>query len=244
MSESTFELNSCNNDETWHVSTWIHRAFFATGCATLLISLAKSLVIACSSRGGWQPFLALFGAILGYILADLATGIYHWAIDNYGSEKTPVFGSQIESFQSHHHQPWSISKRQLANNLHLPAAWVTAAVWPVNIVSRDPVLLGFVAVFAGGIMFSQLFHAWAHTPKGKLPPLAAALQDVGIIVGRGQHAAHHKPPYNGNYCILSGLWNRFLDKYKFFVGLETVLHAVLGVKPRSWSDSNADGTRF
>ncbi|XP_075482562.1 fatty acid desaturase 4, chloroplastic-like [Primulina tabacum] len=243
MSESTLDQVSSGNynDETWHVSTWIHRAFLATGCTTLLISLAKSLVIT-SSSGTW--ILTLSAAILGYILADLATGIYHWAIDNYGSEKTLVFGSQIESFQSHHQQPWSIAKRQLANNLHIPAAWVTAAVLPVNIMSHDPVLLGFVVVFAGGIMFSQLFHAWAHTLKGKLPPLVVALQDMGVIVGRAQHAAHHRPPYNGNYCILSGVWNRFLDKHKIFVGLEMVLHIVLGVKPRSWSGSNPDGTRF
>ena len=27
------------------------------------------------------------------------SGVYHWAMDNYGGPKTPVFGGQIEAFQ-------------------------------------------------------------------------------------------------------------------------------------------------
>lgn len=31
-------------------------------------------------------------AFFGYEFADFGSGVYHWSIDNYGSEKTPVFG--------------------------------------------------------------------------------------------------------------------------------------------------------
>lgn len=34
--------------------------------------------------------------------ADFASGVYHWAVDNYGSSETPVFGSQIAGFQVRH----------------------------------------------------------------------------------------------------------------------------------------------
>ena len=27
------------------------------------------------------------------------SGVYHWAMDNYGGKDTPVFGEQIEAFQ-------------------------------------------------------------------------------------------------------------------------------------------------
>ncbi len=30
---------------------------------------------------------------------DLASGVYHWGVDNYGDGDTPVFGSQIAGFQ-------------------------------------------------------------------------------------------------------------------------------------------------
>lgn len=91
-------------------------------------------------------------------------------------------------------------------------------------------------------MFSQQFHAWAHGTKSRLPPLVVVLQDLGLLVSRSQHAAHHRPPYNNNYCIVSGVWNEFLDKQKVFEALELVLFFKLGVRPRSWDEPNSDWT--
>ncbi|CAD5324610.1 unnamed protein product [Arabidopsis thaliana] len=48
----------------------------------------------------------------GYILADLGSGVYHLAIDNYGDESTPVVGTQIEAFQGHHKWSWTITIRK------------------------------------------------------------------------------------------------------------------------------------
>ncbi|KAL3639954.1 hypothetical protein CASFOL_014922 [Castilleja foliolosa] len=224
------------NEETWQVSTWTHRAWLATGCAAVLFSLAKSLhLLTLQSRASTRPWLeSIAAAMIGYAAADLASGVYHWAIDNYGGPETPIFGSQIDDFQGHHHQPWAITNRQLANNLYLPAVYATAAIFPISLLAGDPALLAFVGVFAGFALFCQQFHAWAHTPKRKLPPLVVALQNAGIILAPPKHAAHHRPPYNNNYCIVSGAWNGFLDRSGFFVGLEVVLHRVFGYRPRSW----------
>ncbi|EYU33633.1 hypothetical protein MIMGU_mgv1a021842mg [Erythranthe guttata] len=191
------------NQESWQISTWAHRAWFTSGCAAVLLSLSKSVL--------------------------LTAGASTW--------------TQIDTFHSHHRHPSTITKRQLANNLHIPAAFVTAAALPVNVVSGDPVLLAFAGAFAGCVMFSQQFHAWAHAPKWKLPPVVAALQDAGVILGRAQHAAHHRPPYNSNYCIVSGVWNRVLDKTKFFTAAEVVVEWVAGYRPRSWSEPNSGWTQ-
>lgn len=45
---------------------------------------------------------AAAGAFVGYLIADLWSGLLHWSLDNYGSGKTPAFGAIIESFQGHH----------------------------------------------------------------------------------------------------------------------------------------------
>nr|UDV78663.1 fatty acid desaturase 4.1 [Perilla frutescens] len=230
------------NEESRHVSTWAHRAWFGGGCATMLFSIAKSLIL--TGRGS-RPWLeSMLAAMAAYLVADLGAGIYHWAIDNYGSAQTPIFGSQIEGFQGHHQQPWLITKTQLANKLHITAAAVTVAAIPINVLCNEPVLLLFVGVFSACIIFSQQFHAWAHTPKGKLPPLVVALQDAGIILRQAEHAAHHRPPFNSNYCIVSGIWNRALDKSKFFLALEVVVVKVLGHRPRSWNDPSSGWTEI
>ena len=218
-------------------STWSHRSWVATGCVTVLVPLAKATVGAAHSHIWLEPMLAGY---IGFILADLGSGIYHWGIDNYGDGSTPVFGSQIEAFQGHHKWPWTITRRQFANNLHALARAVAFVVLPIDLACNDPVINAFAGVCSGCIMFSQQFHAWAHGTKSKLPPLVVALQDAGLLVSRSQHAAHHREPYNSNYCIVSGVWNEFLDKSKFFEALEMALYFKLGVRPRSWSEPSTD----
>lgn len=221
------------------LSTWTHRAWVASGCTTVLISLAKSVAGAADSHIWLEPALA---GLIGYILADLASGVYHWGVDNYGDASTPIFGSQIEAFQGHHKWPWTITRRQFANNLHALARAVTFTVLPINLLCNDPTIQGFVAVCSGCIMFSQQFHAWAHGTKSRLPPVVVTLQDLGILVSRSQHAAHHRQPYNNNYCIVSGVWNEFLDKQMVFEALEMILFFKLGIRPRSWSEPNSEWT--
>lgn len=220
-------------------STWSHRAWVACGCTTVLISLAKSVAGTAVSHAWFEPILAGY---IGYVMADLGSGVYHWGIDNYGSAKTPVFGTQIDAFQGHHKWPWTITRRDFANNLHALARAVTFTVLPMDLLCNDPVFHGFVGVCSGCIMFSQQFHSWAHGTKSKLPPLVVALQDAGILVSRSQHAAHHRPPYNNNYCIVSGVWNALLDELKVFEALELVLFFKLGVRPRSWSEPDSEWT--
>ncbi|GKB62628.1 fatty acid desaturase 4, chloroplastic-like protein [Tanacetum coccineum] len=190
---------SFNSDDPSLKSTWEHRLWVTTGCTMVSICLASCITGSFKSHIWLEPILAAF---VGYILADLATGIYHWAVDNYGNESTPVFGSQIHSFQDHH----------------------------------KPVVMGFIGVFSGCIMFSQKFHAWAHESRSKLPRIVVALQDAGLLISRSQHAIHHRPPFSNTYCIVSGVWNSFLDKHKVYEALEMAVFLKFGKKPRSWGE--------
>ncbi|CAH9075967.1 unnamed protein product [Cuscuta europaea] len=223
-------------------STRSHRAWVACGCTTVLISLAKGVAVAAASHAWLQPLLAGY---IGYVLADLGSGVYHWGIDNYGSTHTPVFGNQIEAFQGHHQWPWTITRREFANNLHALARAVTFIVLPIDLLiyNGHPILSVFVGVSSGCIMFSQQFHAWAHGTKSRLPPIVVALQDAGVLVSRSQHADHHRPPYNTNYCIVSGVWNELLNEFKVFEALELILFFKLGVKPRSWCEPGSEWTQ-
>lgn len=218
-------------------STWAHRAWMASGCTTVLISLARSATGAIDSHTWAGPLIA---GCIGYVLADLLSGIYHWGIDNYGSAKTPVFGAQIDAFQGHHKWPWTITRREFSNNLHSLARAVTFTVLPIDLLCNDSTILAFVGVCSGCIMFSQQFHSWAHGTKSKLPSLVLALQDAGILVSREEHAAHHRAPYNNNYCIVSGLWNEILDGTRFFELLEMIFFFKFGVRPRSWSEPSSE----
>jgi hypothetical protein len=84
-------------------STWPQRAWTLAGTAAILSSLSTSAsLVAAGSSTPAEPVAA---ALAAYSLADLATGVYHWFVDNHGDASTPVFGAQIAAFQGHHSHP-------------------------------------------------------------------------------------------------------------------------------------------
>ncbi|CAA7025310.1 unnamed protein product [Microthlaspi erraticum] len=226
-----------SNDPTLQ-STCTHRLWVAAGCTTVFASFTKSIIGGIGSHAWLKPALAGYA---GYVLADLGSGIYHWAIDNYGDESTPLVGTQIEAAQGHHKWPWTITRRQFANNSHALARGITFTVLPIVLAFNDPVVHGFVSTFAFCILFCQQCHAWAHGTKSKLPRLVVALQDMGLLLSQRQHVNHHRGSLK-SYCIVSGAWNKVLDESKFFEALENALYLKLGMRPRSWSDPNSDWT--
>merc|ERR1719434_316307 len=92
-------------------------------------------------------------------------------------------------------------------------------------------MLPFAAVFLLGTPFLPPFvSVWAGA--------FVWLQDHGVLVSRKAHGAHHKAPFDGNYCIVSGFWNPILDKDgaddSFFRTLERFIYKTTGQKPRCW----------
>jgi ubiquitin-conjugating enzyme E2 variant len=222
------------------------------GTAAIVSSfLTCTRLLASSGSTATDLLAAAAAAFAAYSLADLATGVYHWLVDNYGDASTPVFGPQIAAFQGHHRYPSTIALREPCNNLHALARAVALVLVPADAAlsalggggpaPAPAAAHAFLCTFAASFLLSQQFHAWAHEGRRRqpLPPGVEALQAAGVIVSRAQHAAHHRQPYNTNYCIVSGMWNGVLDKYKVFKTMEMVVFFCTGVRARSWNETDA-----
>ena len=61
-----------------------------------------------------------------------------------------------------------------------------------------------------------------------------SLQAAGWTIGRKPHARHHVAPYDGNYCIISGICNPWLDRSGFFRRLEHIVYRWNGVESNAW----------
>ncbi|CAO2205997.1 unnamed protein product, partial [Urochloa humidicola] len=148
--------------------------------------------------------------------------------------------AQIAAFQGHHRRPSTITRRGTCNNLHALCRAAALALPPagaaLSAASAPAAAHAFAGAFAACVVLSQQFHAWAHEKRRRLPPGVELLQDAGVLVSRAEHAAHHRQPYNSNYCIVSGMWNGVLDRYRVFEALEMVVFFRTGVRPRSWDE--------
>ena len=176
--------------------------------------------------------LALFAS--SWVLADFGSGVLHWSVDNYGNGRTPIMGSIIAAFQGHHTAPWTITERGFCNNVYklcVPFGLPTMAVLSFL---TGPFATFFLTTFCVFEIMSQEFHKWSHMTKGECPGWINWLQSVGLAISRKPHAQHHLAPFEGNYCIISGICNSFLDKSGFFRRLEHIVYKLNGVESNAW----------
>lgn len=174
---------------------------------------------------------------LSWILADLGSGILHWSVDNYGNGRTPIMGSIIAAFQGHHSAPWTITQRGFCNNVYklcIPFGIPTMAAISTIAGPNHPGVTLFFTVFCAMEILSQEFHKWSHMTKGECPGWVNTLQKLGLTIGRKPHAQHHMAPYDGNYCIISGICNESLDNSGFFRRLEHIVYNWNGVESNAW----------
>lgn len=186
-----------------------------------------------------ETFVTLF---CSWVLADLGSGILHWSVDNYGNGKTPIMGGIIAAFQGHHSAPWTITERGFCNNVYklcIPFGIPTVAAISYLAGPQHPLVTMFFTMFCAMEIMSQEFHKWSHMTKSQLPPLILALQKYGITIGRTPHAMHHLAPYEGNYSIISGICNDWLDKSGFFRRLEKIVYDMNGVESNAWKLDSA-----
>jgi sterol desaturase/sphingolipid hydroxylase (fatty acid hydroxylase superfamily) len=178
----------------------------------------------------WQASHLLhivLGAGVGYILADVVSGVVHWFCDTFFHEDTPVIGRAfIHPFREHHIDPLAITRHdflEVNGNNCLALLPLLLAVWflgapdageAVPALFWQSTALGFaLATFA-----TNQFHKWAHQER----PSAAVrwLQGTGLVLSPAHHRQHHSAPYRQAFCITAGWLDPLLDRYRIFERIE------------------------
>mmetsp|Transcript_56440 Transcript_56440/g.104488 ORF Transcript_56440/g.104488 Transcript_56440/m.104488 type:complete len:365 (-) Transcript_56440:98-1192(-) len=209
---------------------------------TVLATLSALAVIchACAAT----PLKAAVGILCGILGAELFSGCFHWATDNYGSLSTPIVGEACYAFQGHHLAPWTISFRSFGNNVYKIARLATPLV-VICALAMPPGVAAFFAVVFYGQVLAQDFHRWSHTPAKQLAPWQRWLQRSGLAVSTAEHCAHHKPPFAAHYCILNGMLNPVLDSKPVLLWrrLEAFFYRWTKVEPNCWKGEKGRAVR-
>jgi len=174
--------------------------------------------------------------LTSWTVADFGSGVLHWSVDNYGNGRTPVVGGLIAAFQGHHSAMWTICERGFENNVHK-----LCIPFGVQTVLALKLLFGlnasatyFITIFCVMEIMSQEFHKMSHATKSDAGPIWNALQDNGLVIDRKSHAQHHIAPYEGSYCIMSGMCNKVLDESGIFRRMEHIIYQMNGVESNAW----------
>lgn len=152
---------------------------------------------------------ALIGQLLlGWLLADLVTGAFHWWEENFGSETWPIVGPWIiRPNRLHHRAPLAFTRHGFIdrNRASIIAALVVGGLL-VAAFGPQPWIL---ALAIGGALSNEI-HRFAHQPSSAARWLGV-LQAIGIIQSPREHARHHRPPHDSNFCILTDWLNPVLE---------------------------------
>ena len=182
----------------------------------------------------WQWWVPV-ALLLGMSVADLGSGLVHWAADTWGRDDCPVIGHRLlVPFRVHHINPDDFLRRRFIDTngeVAAVAAPVLALLLTVPLeTSWGGPLAVFGLAFCGVGALTNQIHQWAHMPSPPAP--IRVMQDAGLLLGRTEHAAHHDRPYDRRYCITTGWCNRPLDAIDFFRRLESAITSLTGVHPR------------
>jgi len=248
---STENYLDCNNPELKQAKkellkqgySSIHRAAekFWVLCVILLVPFAMCNLFIHST---WFSIpILICGGLCGILFSDFMSGLVHWAADTWGNLEWPfVGGTFIRSFREHHISPSAMCNHDWietnGDNFML-------VVLPLYLLSRKDYYLNsqdgtvplwdlFTAMFwlttAIGISLTNQFHKWSHTMKP--PALVTLLQRYWIILPKSNHSLHHRPAFDGYYCITTGWLNPLLDKTKFWRHAEYIVYKITGLIPR------------
>ena len=165
-------------------------------------------------------FLIVGLVLAAYAVADLASGIVHFLLDNFGSPETPVIGQKfVKPFRDHHVDPMEMTRGDFiavnADNVFVCLPVIIPAFFFLE-TSKHPYAGVFIVGLVAGVIMTNQLHKWAHMPT--VPRLVAAAQRHGVVLSKEHHSVHHSGAYDSNYCITWGhldlLLNRFVKLRK------------------------------
>jgi len=188
------------------------------------------------------------GIIGGLLFSDFVSGFVHWGADTWGNLEWPIVGkSFIRSFREHHVAPSAMCNHDFIETngdnfmLVIPTLFTLCRTDIMRNASNsgDP-YWGDVFSYtlwlsiSIGVAMTNQFHKWSHTHKP--PTVVVWLQKSRIILSKENHSVHHRPAFDGYYCITTGWLNPILERIRFWRGLENVVMSCTGLVPREDDD--------
>jgi ubiquitin-conjugating enzyme E2 variant len=165
------------------------------------------------------------------LIADFASGFFHWLEDAYGREDWPVIGWLITKPNIlHHHDP-----RYFTRHGWFHSSWLLLCIDVLIVLAAwlCGLLTWHVWFFAALGANANQIHKWAHRSPAENGWLVSLLQRVRFLQTPRHHAGHHTNPKNSHYCVLTDFLNPILDRIGLWDRLEHCVWIVLGVRRRA-----------
>ena len=173
------------------------------------------------------------------LVADFASGFFHWLEDAYGREDFPITGRLVTMPNIlHHHNP-----RHFTRNSWFQSSWDLTCLSVLIVLGA--LLLGHLTwhvwLFAVLGANANQIHKWTHRTPQENGPLISFLHRCRLVQTPRHHARHHIDPKNSHYCVLTDFLNPILDGLHLWEFLERVISKAFGISRRIDTSLSSSG---
>jgi len=169
------------------------------------------------------------------LVADLISGIVHWAEDTWGAPGKSEFLDKWVVLPNidHHRRPGKM-RQDLYWDTNLVTVVLSAVAGCILLLAHVHAWQAYLIVAL--VSQSNQIHAWAHTQNA--PAWVRWLQRFGILQSVRHHGEHHKRPYACRFCTTTNFLNPILDASGFWRRLEWIVERC-GIKVKRVSPERA-----
>lgn len=211
---------------------WIMSAGVGANFAIMCFALVYLVYEYSASSITWPYIVA--GLLVGYFIADFASGVVHWGMDTWFSERE--LGRAVAIAREHHTHPQHIlgygfleysALGSTPSALAIGPAVLLTSLLPVSTTTYVVMMIWLIT--ATCLFFGTSFHNLAHRPPNRI---IGWMQKLHLVIPRGDHWAHHHREQLVRYCVINGWANYVCDPLRIWRGLEWLIHAATGIQPR------------
>jgi len=234
------ELRQAKKDLLKQGYSTTKRCFEITWTIFFAVLLPLSIYNIASNMAYRFIIPVVIGMFSGIVFADFMSGLVHWTADTWGTLDWPFVGpSFIRSFREHHVDPTAMCKHDWIETngdnfmlVVLPLFYIAIKDLSVNGDTSLWYILqaSFLLTTCCGVALTNQIHKWSHTYDP--PTIVTILQKYRIILPKSNHTLHHRPAFDGYYCITTGWLNPILDTFYFWRIFERIINKLTGLIPR------------
>ena len=176
--------------------------------------------------------------ILGFLLADILSGMFHWFEDTYLDYCIDIpFINQIsKDNELHHYFPRSILAYSYLDNItvSLPIFIIISII--LYVINKNIFKYTYF-IFSLGIfsIISNIIHRFSHMRDCETNIIIKFLHKTGVLCSHSHHLLHHKR-ITEKYCVVSEYNNYVLDSIYFWRILENIIYLLTGISPSRKND--------